>query len=264
MSSENHSLLNGQCSSPVQKPYAWAVKSDTGIERAENEDAFYIESEIGLFMVSDGMGGHQGGDLAARVVVEDLPVMIETRLYKLKSGKPASVSNVIKKCIRQQNEHLRLEGDSESGYKNMGATVVLALLRNDRAFIANLGDSRAYRLRKDRLVQISRDHSVVFELLDAGHIESHQAENHEAQGQLTQYLGMVENAHPYLRSFRLQQNDRLLLCSDGLTDMINDREIAKTLNCQNDPQSACHSLIQAANAAGGHDNVTVLIIDWLK
>ena len=264
MFSESHSLLNGECSSPIQKPYTWAAKSDTGNERSENEDAYYIEPEIGLFMVSDGMGGHRGGDLAASVVVEDLPVMIETGLHKLKSERPASIRNLLKKCIRQQNEHLRLEGNSESGYKNMGATVVVALLRKDRAFIANLGDSRAYRYRKGRLVQLSCDHSVVFELLNAGHIESHQAEDHVAQGQLTQYIGMDENASPYIRSFCLQQKDRLLLCSDGLTDMINDREIAETLKYQKDPQSACHAFIKAANVAGGHDNVTVLIIDWLR
>jgi serine/threonine protein phosphatase PrpC len=259
---ENHSLLNGVGSSPKQKPYSWAARSDTGKERSDNEDAYYIEPEIGLFMVSDGMGGHRGGDLAASVVVEDLPVSLETGLHKLKSESSASIRNLLKKCIRRQNKHLRLEGNSESGYKNMGATVVAALLRKERAYIANLGDSRAYRYRKGRLVQLSRDHSVVFELLNAGHIESHQAEDHAAQGQLTQYVGMDERARPYLRSFCLQKNDRLLLCSDGLTDMIDDREIAATLRSEKEPQSVCDAFIKSANDAGGHDNVTVLIIDW--
>ena len=156
-----------------------------------------------------------------------------------------------------------MEGGSETGYKEMGATVVAALLKGGRAYIANLGDSRIYRLRKGRLTQLTKDHSVVYELLSKGRIESDEAMNHTAQGQITRYIGMEDKASPYVHTFVLEQGDRLLLCTDGLTDMVDDRKIARTLRDEAESQTVCEVLIGAANAAGGCDNVTVVIIDWL-
>jgi len=145
----------------------------------------------------------------------------------------------------------------------MGATVAMVLLKSKRAYIANVGDSRIYRFRNNRIAQINRDHSVVAELLEAGRIEPEEAENHHAQGQITQYMGMDERAEPYVRSFALKKEDRLLLCSDGLTDMLPNRRIAQILRSKSEPQAACEALIESANAAGGHDNVTVVVVDWL-
>jgi protein phosphatase len=146
----------------------------------------------------------------------------------------------------------------------MGATLVVALLRKDHCFIANIGDSRAYRLRKGRLVQLTRDHSVISELVEKGHIKPEEAFKHNAQGQITQYVGMEEKAHPNVHSFTLKETDRILLCTDGLTDMVAETTMATILSVETDPQVACKSLVKAANDAGGHDNITVLIVDWLK
>jgi protein phosphatase len=145
----------------------------------------------------------------------------------------------------------------------MGATLVIALLRKGRCFLANLGDSRAYRLRKGRMVQLTRDHSVVYELIEKGHIEPEEAADHDASGQITRYVGMDEKARSHVRSFTLKKSDRLLLCTDGLTDMVADKDIAVILKAETDPQTACESLVEAANKAGGHDNITTLVIDWL-
>jgi len=157
-----------------------------------------------------------------------------------------------------------MEGTSEAGYKGMGATIVLALLMEDRAYIANLGDSRAYRYRKGRFIQLSKDHSVISELVQKGVVEPGQADDHENQGQITHYAGMDEKAKAYLRSFRLQEDDRLLLCTDGITDMMEDKKISQILSKAPDPQKACAKLISAANDAGGQDNITVIIIDWRR
>ena len=242
--------------------FRWGVRSDIGKVREENQDAFMIEAESGLFLVADGMGGHRGGALASQIVAEDLPVMIETRLNKLKVSSVRAVRSILKKAIAEENRQLRMEGTSEAGYKDMGATVVLALLRNARAYIANMGDSRMYLLRKGKLSQRSRDHSVISALLRQNEIGPEEVENHSARGQITRYVGMAEEALPYMRSFQLKRGDRLLLCTDGLTDMLPDRDIAVILTDESDPQAVCQALVGAANAAGGHDNVTVVVVDW--
>ena len=245
-------------------PLRCAGLSHIGKVREENEDTFLMDPELGLFLVSDGMGGHRGGELASKIVIEDLPVMIEVRLDKLKVGTPAAIRSLFKKAIREQSRQLNLEGTSETGYKDMGATLVVALMRKNRAYIANLGDSRIYRFRKRRLVQLTQDHSIVSELLDKGKIKPEEVQNHEAQGVITNYVGMEDKASPYIRSFQLKKGDRLLLCTDGLTDSIDDKSIAAILSKNQKCKAACQNLVDVANSSGGHDNITVVIVDWLN
>jgi serine/threonine protein phosphatase PrpC len=239
------------------------IETHVGKQRQENQDSFFVDPEPALFLVSDGMGGHRGGALASGIIAEDLPVMIENALDGLKAGTPRTIRSLLERMIAEQSEQLQLEGTSETGFRDMGATLVIALMRKGRCFIANLGDSRAYRLRKGRMVQLTRDHSVISELIEKGHIEPEEAADHDARGQITRYVGMEEKAHSHVRSFALKKADRILLCTDGLTDMVADRNIAAILKAETDPQAACKSLIAAANEAGGHDNITALVIDWL-
>lgn len=244
-------------------PLRWSAASDIGKVRDENQDVFFVGDELALFLVSDGIGGHQGGALASKIIAEDLPVIIDTGLDKLRAHSPRAIRSLFKKAVVEQSKQLQMEGTSETGYRGMGATLVMALLRDNRAYIANVGDSRLYLFRKGRLSQRSRDHSVVAGLLRQGRIEPMEAENHFAQGQLTHYVGMEEKTFAYVRTFMLKEGDRLLLCTDGLTDMIGDGNIAMILQREVDCQAACEALVSAANAAGGYDNVTVLVIDWL-
>lgn len=255
----NEDLIKISC--PL--PFRWGVATHKGKVRQENQDTFFTDPTLGLFLLSDGMGGHLGGALASKIVTEDLPVMIELGLDRLKVGTTRAIRSLLKRSIAEQSRQMQCEGNSESGYRDMGATIVIALLRKDRCFIANIGDSRGYLFRNGRLKQMTRDHSVISELLVQGQIEPREAENHDAQGQITQYLGMEEKALPYIRSFQLKEQDRLLLCTDGLTDLVDDKTIAEIFGSKNDPQQECNILIKAANAAGGHDNITALVIDWL-
>ena len=243
--------------------FRWGAETHVGMERQENQDSFFADPEPALFLVSDGMGGHRGGAIASEIVSEDLPVMIENALDKLKVGTPRAIRSLLERMIAEQSKQLQLEGTSETGFRDMGATLVIVLLRKNRCFVANLGDSRAYRLRKGKMTQITRDHSVVSELIEKGRIEPEEAVNHEARGQITRYVGMEEKARSHVRSFTLKKSDRLLLCTDGLTDMLDDAKIAAILKAEPDPEAACKSLVAAANKAGGHDNVTTLVIDWL-
>jgi len=251
-------------SSGKNASFSWAAASDRGKLRSENEDSFFVDPEFALFLVSDGMGGHQGGSLAANIVSEDFPVMVEVGMDKLRSHSPRAVKALFEKTIVEQSKQLLAEGESETGRKGMGATLVITLLKDGRAYIANLGDSRIYRFRNSKLTQLTKDHSVVHELLRKGKIEPQHVEGHEAQGQLTHYVGMEEKVDPHVRSFALKRNDRLLLCTDGLTDMLSDKNIADILKNEPDPQSACRKFIASANNAGGHDNITVVLIDWLR
>lgn len=243
-------------------PFMWALCSDVGRIRQTNEDACHVEPETGLFIVSDGMGGHRGGEVASAFVVNDLSVSIDAGFHKLRSKTPHTIRRLIKQSIRQHNEQVRMEADSEAGFRDMGATVVLVMIHDGRATLANLGDSRLYRLRKNRLIQLSRDHSVISELIEQGKLHPDQAENHQAQGVITQYMGMEQRATPYMKSFLLKKEDRLLLCTDGLTDMLSDQQIQTILIQQPDPETAAKILVEQANNAGGADNITVILIDW--
>lgn len=243
-------------------PFTWAVASDTGKVRAANEDAWHIEPETGLFIVSDGMGGHRGGEVASAFVVNDLSVSIDAGFFKLRSASQRAIRNLIRRSIGHLNEQVRMEGDSESGCRDMGATVVVALIHAGRATIANVGDSRIYRCRKGKLTQLSRDHSVVGELIAQGRLAPEHADNHPAGGMITQYMGMHMPTKPYIRSFRLIKGDRLLLCTDGLTDMLTDEQIRTVLTQTGDPDAAVKSLVQEANDAGGIDNITAALIDY--
>lgn len=247
---------------PKSLPYRWAVATDVGQDRSVNEDAYAIEPEAGLFLVIDGMGGHRGGQLASRIVAQDLPPAIETSLAHQKSRNPRAIRRLLHQRVDKQSQQLCREGYSEAGYPDMGATLVLTLLLDGRAYVANLGDSRLYRLRNQRLRQFSRDHSVVAELLERGRITNEEAVNHKDQGVITRYVGMDERAHSTVRSFTLKNGDRLLLCTDGLTDMIPDKQLRRLLIDVADCQTCCQTLVQKANEAGGHDNITTLIIDW--
>jgi len=241
---------------------SWGAASDKGLVRDENEDAWHIVPELGLFLVSDGMGGHEGGALASRIVAEDLPPMIEARLHKSRSDRPRMIRRIFSTCIIQQSRYLRMEGESESGCREMGATLVLAMLKDRRAYVGNLGDSRIYRYRKGKLVQLTKDHSVIEELIEQGRIDREEADEHDAAGQITHYIGMEEHAEPNVKSFQLKTGDRLLLCTDGLTDMVKEKEISTILGQINDPHGCCKAMIKKANEAGGYDNITAIIVDY--
>ena len=240
----------------------WGAATDIGKVRERNEDAFAVEPETGLFVVVDGMGGHSGGGLAAQMIAQDLPAMIENGLDALKRHSPQAVRNLLKAALAEQNRQLVAEGSSESGCLGMGATLSLLLIRGERAYAANVGDSRAYQLRRGRLTQLSVDHSVVAELLRGGKITPDEALHHSSQGIVTQYMGMPEPMNPLVRSVALQGGDRFLLCSDGLTDLVSEREIAGILRTETRPQVACGRLVEAANRAGGHDNITAVAVSW--
>jgi protein phosphatase len=235
--------------------------TDVGKVRGENEDAFEIDEQSDLFVVSDGMGGHAEGATAAQLVIEALPQILNEQLGRLRSSSSKSIRRAIHKSIIKLDRQIRKEGAGDTGHENMGATMVMAMVRGGRVFTANVGDSRAYLFRKNRLRQLSQEHTMVAEMIENGEIQEEHAENHPAGHIITQCIGVDAEVKPHVRSLSLQKSDRLLLCSDGLTDMVNDEAIAAILGEVAEPQAICGRLVEAANSAGGEDNITAVVVE---
>jgi protein phosphatase len=245
-------------------PLCWAAATDIGLMRAENEDAWAEDPETGLFVVSDGMGGHAGGAVASQVVVDVLPRIIVRLLGNVKTYTPSprTVKRLLKTAILELNEQMLVESAAEKGLREMGATAAVALFVENRCYAANIGDSRIYILRNGSLRQLSLDHSVASELVRLGRIEPEETANHPEGHLLTQCIGIDTQAIAHVRSVTLQQGDRILLCTDGLTGVVDEQTITQILENHTDSREVCDALIAAANDAGGPDNTTVIVLDW--
>ena len=247
------------CSQTNIKTFAWVNYSST---LANDSTAFFTDIEHGLFIVSDGMGGAHAGELASEIVVKILPQMIEERMTMLEKPTSQEIRLLLRDAITELSERLSHESRDKIGLKGMGATVVLAMIKRKSAHIANMGDSRAYLFRDNQLKQLTEDHSIVGILLRHGDITPQEVIEHPAKGRLSRYVGMEGEVYPDVCTVRIKNGDRLLLCSDGLSGMLNDRKIAELLIMHPDPQNACKALVDAANSIGGKDNITVVIVDW--
>lgn len=239
--------------------------SHAGKVREHNEDAWgltRLQTGSSLAVVSDGVGGRAGGEVASRIVVETLPQLLEASLESNQdlAGLEAAVKNSLTRLSRSLLEQSR----DMAGLKGLAATVVCALLSGESLVLGHMGDSRAYLFRENHLRKLTQDHTVTQMLLDQGEISGAEAATHPARGRLTQAVGMEQTPLPELASFPLQQGDRLLLCSDGLHGMVGDKIISCVLADGHETERACRGLIDAALEAGGRDNVTALIIDIEK
>lgn len=237
--------------------------SDVGRIRKRNEDSWSADPAGGLFIVADGMGGHLSGNVASRIVVEALPPLIFSCLDGIIDLTSVQASENVCGAISRLSERMRAESDGKPGFSGMGSTLVMALVRDSVALVAHLGDSRAYIFRNGVLRMLTRDHSVVQFLYDAGEITWDEMEKHPAKNQITRYVGMGGEAAAEARAFPLSSGDRILLCSDGLTGMVDEAKIAGALSSEADTELACKKLVNMANESGGKDNITVVLLDWM-
>jgi PPM family protein phosphatase len=235
--------------------------TDVGRVRDVNEDSFLADAPV--FVVADGMGGHEGGDVASAIVVDEF-VALAGGDYDAQDG-AARVAATLRECQRRIAEY----GEQHAGPANRkwyaGTTAVVALLVHDdegpRWLLANLGDSRAYRLGRDAFEQVSTDHSVVQELVDAGRIAPEDVATHPERHVITRALGGPRSKEADYFSVPLASAGRLLLCSDGITGMIGDAEIESILRETDDPGEAARRMVAAAVSAGGEDNATAVVVD---
>jgi len=225
--------------------------SDQGQLRANNEDAFLIDDDHSLYAVADGMGGHRGGEVASRTAIEAL--------------RAAFASNRdLEPAIELANTAVRTRAAGDPNLEGMGTTVTaLTVSGPHELLIGHVGDSRAYLLHDGELSRLTEDHSLVEELMRDGRLTPEQAEAHPQRAIVTRALGVDDDVDVALYRVPVETGDRVMLSSDGLSDMLRDREIESIARNEPDPQRAAEALVHAANAAGGHDNITVVIVEVL-
>ncbi|MQB01141.1 MAG: Stp1/IreP family PP2C-type Ser/Thr phosphatase [Actinobacteria bacterium] len=226
-----------------------AVATDVGRAREANEDAYLARDP--LFVVADGMGGHVAGDIASATAIETIEREWDG------SADPDALSVMIKDANRSVYE--KAEGDPE--LHGMGTTCTAILVDSDRAHVAHVGDSRAYLLRDGELTQVTEDHTVVGRMEREGKLTKEEAARHPHRNVITRALGIEIDVDVDTWELELTEGDRLLICSDGLNGMVDDSDIRQILMQEADPNGAVHRLVDEANAAGGEDNITVILLD---
>jgi len=236
--------------------------TDKGKQRSGNEDSWFADEDLGLLMVADGMGNEAGGSLAAEIVTTTVPEIIRQEGSNLSNLNDPFAVDIISKQMVELNRSVHDSAIGKAGLSGMGSTVVMALVRGDKAMIAHMGDSRAYLMRDGFMLALTKDHSVLRMLMEAGEITEEEMKSHPARGKVTRFIGMEDDVPPDITMISLENGDRLLLCSDGLTNMLSDKEIAEQLRRAVSPKAVCRYLVDAANAAGGKDNITVVLADW--
>ncbi len=230
--------------------------TDRGQKRDNNEDNFYIDDKTGFFIVSDGMGGAEGGETASEMVVNILPVKLSGNISSSTPG-PA-----LGKSIEEVSNCIKNYTSDRYDLKGAGATVVACLIKGGKAFIGHMGDSRAYLIRGNKFERLTVDHTIVNYLISSGVITEEEGKNHPYRHTITRCAGMKDEPQAEINAIDLENGDRLLLCTDGLTGMLTDKEIEKILLEEGDLNRACRKLIDSANTAGGKDNITAVIIQY--
>lgn len=237
----HHSIRKGTTS--------FGSRTDIGCVREHNEDSLIVTPP--LYVVCDGMGGHAAGEVASEIAVN----VIAQRAPHIADA------TALGQAVEEANLAIIEGARNGEGRAGMGCTCTAAVLDNERLVIAQVGDSRAYLLHQGRLQQLTRDHSLVADLVEAGQITPAEARVHPQRSVITRALGSDPHTQPDLFEINVEAGDRLLLCSDGLTSMVEDDEIEHILNRTPDPQLAASQLVNAAIGAGGYDNVTVVVVN---
>lgn len=238
------------------------AKSDIGKAREMNQDSYYVsdieKDKIKLFILADGMGGYKGGEIASSLAVNSVKEYIFNNFKKYKKDRE-EILKLINNAIEHANTVVYEKAQSDTELNEMGTTLDVCIIYNNKAFIGHVGDSRVYRIRKCFMRKITTDHSYVEKLLKEGTITKEEAYNHPKKNMLMKALGCRSLVEPDLICKGFLKDDILLMCSDGLTNMLRESEIYNVLlKNPNNPEEA---LIKAANELGGYDNITTIIID---
>ncbi|MDQ4025532.1 MAG: Stp1/IreP family PP2C-type Ser/Thr phosphatase [Actinomycetota bacterium] len=227
------------------------AQTDVGRVRQGNEDSYLLEPPI--YAVADGMGGHIAGDVASATAVE----VIAASARESESLDGPALADLVNRA----NEAIWEKARSDPSLRGMGTTCTLLMVDGDVAHLAHVGDSRAYLLRDGALTQLTEDHTLVERMVREGRLSAEEAANHPQRSVITRALGVDQQVQVDVRREQLRRGDRILLASDGLTSMVAAEEIADVLRSERDPQAAADRLVEIANAAGGEDNVTVLVLE---
>ncbi len=246
-------------------------ETDVGLVRDHNEDTIGYNEDIALAVLADGMGGHRGGEMASAITVSTI---MELVAEKLKALKPDDINEktsyskeslIVHEALALANKKVHDSSEINAQYRGMGTTVVATLFYDNKFTVAHVGDSRLYRLREYELSQITRDHSLIQELLDRGCYSPEEAKNSLNKNLVTRAIGIDENVEIDIHEDTVNTNDIYLLCSDGVSDMLEDNLIKLTmLENENNLKKAAAEIIQLANKHGGKDNASAVLIKPVK
>ena len=250
---------------PYQVELTFAAKTDTGLVRAHNEDAIAISADHGFAILADGMGGYSAGEVASGIATSVLKETLEQRLrdqqWDVRLNRSKRVQQMMVESIVHANDSIFEAARLNPKNSGMGTTLVAALFHQDKVTIAHVGDSRAYRLRKGDIVQITHDHSMLQEQIDAGLISEENAQFAQNRNLITRAMGIDYDLEVEVHEHQTQEGDLYLLCSDGLSDMLSKPQILATLVAANGKlDAACDELIRKSNEHGGRDNISIVLI----
>jgi serine/threonine protein phosphatase PrpC len=241
--------------------YTFHTKTDPGRARENNEDALAVDDETQLCVLADGMGGYNAGEIASGMATAF--IKSEMARWLSEAGKHAKVKEIrraLEICVDNANRSIFNASDSNPQYSGMGTTLVVGVFHGAHLILGHIGDSRCYRLRNGELVQISKDHSLLQEQIDAGLITQEQAASSSIKNLVTRALGVEDAVMLELNEHEVEPGDWYLMCSDGLSDMVDDGEIASILGAAVSIEDKADGLISAANEHGGKDNISVLLV----
>lgn len=235
--------------------------SDVGKVRDINQDAyFYIEDEVlPIFIIADGMGGHKAGEVASNTAISKIVSYYEANKERI-INEEMFVPQFINESVAIANEELIKESENDDELKGMGTTITMCLILDQEAYIGHVGDSRAYLLRDGELKQLTQDHSMVGELLRTGSITKEEAMNHPKKNIIMRALGTKKDLKADIFTKNLINGDRVVLCTDGLTNMVTDEKILEIINNEEESSSTCSTLVNISNENGGIDNTTIMLI----
>ena len=236
-------------------------KSDIGKAREMNQDSFYVSEdndEIKLFILADGMGGYKGGEIASKLAVISAKNFITNNFSKIEKEKE-EILKLISHAIEYANFIVYEKSMESPEISDMGTTLDICLIYNNKIFIGHIGDSRIYRIRKNVIRKLTNDHSYVAQLVKEGKITKEEAYNHPRKNMLLKAVGCNSLVEPDVMYKGFLKDDILLMCSDGLTNMLRDEEIYQIL--LENPEKPVEALIKNANNAGGNDNITAIVVD---
>ena len=240
--------------------------TDVGVKRTNNEDNFLINDELNLFVCCDGMGGHVGGEFASAIAVntvEEVLTSMDIRDEDVgvdpKENPVEFAREKLRYAVRLAGKRIYEKAEEEPEYRGMGTTCLVLLIDQGNAFIAHVGDSRGYVVRDERIEQLTEDHSLVNERIRAGLMTPEEAKNHKLKNIITRSLGYMEDVEIDIQVQAMRRNDSFVLCSDGLSNLVETSEIGEMV-LDYPPQVAARQLIDLACTRGGDDNITVVII----
>ena len=238
--------------------------TDVGVKRTNNEDNYLVNDELGLFVVCDGMGGHAGGEFASAIAVNTLEEVLSSGETSpeieaaREDGEVEVTRERLRYAIRLAGKRIYEKAAVETEYRGMGTTCLVLLIDRGNAFIGHVGDSRGYLLRDGRMEQLTEDHSLVNEKIRAGLLTPEQAKTHKHKNIITRSLGYTEDVEIDVQVRAVRRGDRFLLCSDGLSNLVDAADMGESLRSRS-LQEAAKSLIQQACEKGGDDNITCVV-----